>query len=1700
MKNIKYIILLILFTASASLSAQEDSRYDSHLNLPFNEKAGDVNPQSGSVTINEIDVSLPGRGGLDFSFGRTWVTNRSNVYTMYWSDSAQNNALSSDTIEKRNRLGAGWSSNLPYIEKNEKPGADEYIENLFLEGSVYEIDTDGAANYIPTKSNLLGYDLLDKRIYESTGIAYSDSGLDIAALSANYSISDSSSDRSKYRLIFKDNSQVWFREDGSIMMREDRSRINRIWYFYDAEGKLKVSVDSVGREIAFTYDLNGNLSKISWKVEEWIKNTDGTRSLVEDTREVNYTYTDGESFTEILNLKDDVFEYEKPYALSTVTDPEGNVKKYEYEDKKASFTYNSRVSHWDNVYLLLTGITNVYAGENSYRNRRVFEYNAPTEELYTKWFYTGYMKYFKVTGDYYKNRHGEVMNKTRYIYHDKGESGNFNQYTAIIEKGGVRSTYTYSVSDEKSKDNVLSSILTETDDGFVELKEFTYNIERSKTLDEVFRGGEKVYEEKYVYDSRGNLKRLTDRMGLVTIKEYDPVYSIPVREWRKFSYNGKEENYEKEWTLTSLGQIEKEVLYLKDGYTVRAVKEKEYGYDTYGNVTSETDAENITTYYDYDSSTHSMPVRVWKDVKTKSYLSGSVDDNWKTDPDTEKRVRNRVWKVYNSDGKVYLDIDSFGNAVEHFYDKNGFEKETVNPDNDDYKGFYSEVTADEDGNIISGTDITEIYTEGSTGHITAFTDSRINNSGIRNTIDYLNDLIKTYTDIDKAGSAVKVTGVQGDGLGNTEEEIDYNSEGTVYAVKRMEYDSYGRMVSLTDKDAGTVGSGITVNGKRVIRYDKTWLVKYDALGRKILVVYPDTEDMSSSIKRISYNDLENSTTTVDPEGRKVVEIRDWSDNVIKVTGYGDSETGASDVQQYRYVYDPLSRKRKFTDPLGTDTFYTYDERDLLTEQDYGNGSDFMSYNDRRLLTKKSDRKSQVIEFTYDELGKAVLTVRKKYNGSIEEETSVIYDGRGNIVRVKGNSLIEHYKYDEKSQVTDLNRSVLVSDADLHTGLSSLFTGYTEGDSLSFTYKYNDLGMVTEMTYPDSSVHEFTYDSEFARLEKIGEGEDDVSVTDFITNLDYNKSGVVTVMDYFNGTKQAWDFDNRKRIKKIRVSSSTDETIEELNYKINGSGDITSINDNEYKYDGFDRIVGSKTSIPGKTDLIKLVKMHFGTYSGGDPLENGFTYSASADIAPEGSPDGRVNGDDFIKATIDMGLDETSAYDVESFGYDRAGNRIKLIQNGDEYTYEYGMRNRLERIYKREKGFIIRKLYAEYTYDKNGNTTGRIIHNSDGTESSTAFEYDTLNRLIKTTENSGISTYFYDNAGNRFFKKTSKGDRTLYLRHGQIAVAMDVEVPFDRSEVKGKVNRYILSGDLVAGRVTRTLNANDSVATEKSCYHLDHLNSTKLVTKSDETVEVSYTYRAFGEQLKRLDNLSKDTDDRAKYTYGGKELDDNTNLYYFNARYYDATTGRFINVDPVQDGTNWYVYCNNNPLSIIDPTGLENKSLLKEAGDIFKAEANYGAAVGFELKSPVAKFIVGGKIVEGNSSTANGQNNAYSKASFNAELSCNLLKSFEAYNTLSLESKVTNGDFLDLIPFNGVQKEKTSHAKTGVSFAGKEYNLVNIGNKKTTIDNEVSISASFLIGTVSLSINLDEAIDFTKKAVSTGIEKANKIIGEKKSEE
>src|SRR5690554_3479971 len=112
------------------------------------------------------------------------------------------------------------------------------------------------------------------------------------------------------------------------------------------------------------------------------------------------------------------------------------------------------------------------------------------------------------------------------------------------------------------------------------------------------------------------------------------------------------------------------------------------------------------------------------------------------------------------------------------------------------------------------------------------------------------------------------------------------------------------------------------------------------------------------------------------------------------------------------------------------------------------------------------------------------------------------------------------------------------------------------------------------------------------------------------------------------------------------------------------------------------------------------------------------------------------------------------------------------------------------------------------------------------------------------------------------------------------------------------------------------------------YHTDHLGSTVLVT--DETGETVWSteYTPFGSLTFAEGKLKR----AAKFT--GKDLDEETGLYYFNARWYDQEIGRFISEDPIKDGLNWYTYAANNPLRFVDPTGLAYFELEEETGELF----------------------------------------------------------------------------------------------------------------------------------------------------------------------
>lgn len=108
---------------------------------------------------------------------------------------------------------------------------------------------------------------------------------------------------------------------------------------------------------------------------------------------------------------------------------------------------------------------------------------------------------------------------------------------------------------------------------------------------------------------------------------------------------------------------------------------------------------------------------------------------------------------------------------------------------------------------------------------------------------------------------------------------------------------------------------------------------------------------------------------------------------------------------------------------------------------------------------------------------------------------------------------------------------------------------------------------------------------------------------------------------------------------------------------------------------------------------------------------------------------------------------------------------------------------------------------------------------------------------------------------------------------------------------------------------------------------DHQNSTRLVLGHDVTdavfIRQSTDYAPFGsvtavrDAAGALTTAALDT----AFAHHGSVYDRATKLQYKGARWYSPDLGRFVSVDPIEDGSNWYQFAGNDPVNFADPSGL-----------------------------------------------------------------------------------------------------------------------------------------------------------------------------------
>jgi RHS repeat-associated protein len=212
--------------------------------------------------------------------------------------------------------------------------------------------------------------------------------------------------------------------------------------------------------------------------------------------------------------------------------------------------------------------------------------------------------------------------------------------------------------------------------------------------------------------------------------------------------------------------------------------------------------------------------------------------------------------------------------------------------------------------------------------------------------------------------------------------------------------------------------------------------------------------------------------------------------------------------------------------------------------------------------------------------------------------------------------------------------------------------------------------------------------------------------------------------------------------------------------------------------------------------------------------------------------------------------------------------------------------------------------ATLSYDSNGNLS------SDG---STSYVYDDENKLVSASGGHS-ATLSYDPLGRLWqVSSTSTGTTRFYYDGGHIAIEGDGS---------GNVLRAYVHGDgadqpLVWYEAT-------SGGTSRRFLHRDERGSITAVADQSGNEYAVNAYDEYG---------IPNSGNQGRFGYTGQAWIGELGMWYYKARFYSPTLGRFMQTDPIgyQGGWNWYNYVANDPINMIDPSGMGCIQLFENHG-------------------------------------------------------------------------------------------------------------------------------------------------------------------------
>lgn len=722
----------------------------------------------------------------------------------------------------------------------------------------------------------------------------------------------------------------------------------------------------------------------------------------------------------------------------------------------------------------------------------------------------------------------------------------------------------------------------------------------------------------------------------------------------------------------------------------------------------------------------------------------------------------------------------------------------------------------------------------------------------------------TYGNFNAAGLPQLITDING-----IPAQASYDTRNRLRQLVRNVGDASAQTTTFDYYESGNL-KRVTLGDGGWLNYtygDGVHLSRLDDSGGNYVLLTPSSLDGQWTQRRVfdSSGSLQQTQNRVFDDLGRLLQLLDASNTTIKSSYSYDgsshllsSEVGTDATTAIVRSYDALQRLKQLDTPDGNHSQYQYDAQ--------GN------------LAKITDPRGLVTQYTFDGLGN-----RMKLDSPDSGVTKFWYDAAGNAIeKIDARGIEVHYAYDALNRLTGITYPA------------------SPAENVSYVYDYADFenskGHLSYINDNDGYVV-MGYDA----YGNIGLKADWISTVSSESDHAYNKANRVIGITYPSG----------------RV----------VTYTRNSLGQITQVQMQDNASASPQPLITSATYKP----FGPLASLSF--YNG---VNTTLTYDADYRI-------GRIT------AT------STPNWDY-SYGYDAADN-INLLTDevgSNDRSYIYDKLNRITQDNKPSAGSLA---IVAYQYDANSNRTlwkqgtnpvlnftqtypaisniesqygsTVLLHDNAGNITafgSKTFTYDSANRMSMSVVGSTTTIYRYNGLGQRTTKLSTTGGVTITTHYDYDPAGNYIaQTQLNADGTYAKSDEYIWLDDTPIAQVHTVYGTNNAVASEQLLYiHADHLNTPRAMTDATKKVVWKWESEAYGRAAPNTDPDLDGVQAKLDLRFPGQIADAETGFYYNWNRYYDSLSGRYMQSDPIglRGGFNLYAYVSGNPVSRIDPLGLD----------------------------------------------------------------------------------------------------------------------------------------------------------------------------------